>query len=260
MDKKDIGRVKIIICPLVLIVLLVIIWEVSVGFFSINKLIFPTPTLIFAALIKEFPLIAKNLFVTMLESVFGLLIAFIVSFCLAIVFTYNKTIEAAIFPLAIAFKAVPIIALAPLVILWFGNSIESIIILSATIAFFPILVNAVEGFSNVENEKLELFRLHNAGIFEEFLKLRLPNSMPFLFSGLKIASTFSVMGAIIGEFVGATQGIGIVILNASYFLETPLMFAAIMMAALWGITFFGIMVILERKASVFQRLTIARIK
>lgn len=137
--------------------------------------------------------------------------------------------------------------MAPLLVLWFGTGLFSKIVAAALVCFFPILVNTVKGLGSVNNDALDLFKSYSATKWQIFTKLRLPNSLPYIFSALKISTGLAVVGAVVGEFVGASKGIGYVILVSSYHLETTTMFAAIIMSALAGVLFFWLISVLEKK-------------
>jgi len=149
-----------------------------------------------------------------------------------------NTLEEGLFPIAIAVKTTPIVAVAPLLVIWLGTGWWSKIVAVILICFFPVLVNAVKGLKAADVEYRELFQTLGASRAQEFRKLRIPYCLPYLFSALKISSSLAIVGAIVGEFVGATQGLGYLIMVSSAHLETATLFAAIAAAALAGILMF----------------------
>jgi NitT/TauT family transport system permease protein len=151
-----------------------------------------------------------------------------------------------LFPIAIALKTTPIVAVAPLLVIWLGTGWTSKIAAAVLISFFPVLVNAAKGLKAADAEYRELFQTMGSSRAQEFRKLRLPYCLPYLFSALKISSSLAVVGAIVGEFVGATQGLGYLIIVSSSHLETPTVFAAIVAAAAAGITMFYLIGWIER--------------
>ncbi|MFH1255932.1 MAG: ABC transporter permease [Candidatus Diapherotrites archaeon] len=255
MGKIGSEKLKAIALPAFFLALFFALWEFSVKFFGINRITLPAPSDILAAALADSNYLLSNLGITAFESVLGFMLGFAVAFFLAMLFVYSKNAKNTLYPFAIALKATPLVALAPLIVLWLGSSVLPMIVMAALVAFFPILVNSVEGLEIVEKEKLELFQTFGASKKDEFFKLRLPTSMPFIFSSLKIASTLAVVGAIIGEFTGSGAGLGFVIVNASYYLDIPLMFAAILAASVWGILFFALVSLVEKNAQFFQKLT-----
>ena len=156
----------------------------------------------------------------------------------AIMFVRFNTLEEGLFPIAIAVKTTPIVAVAPLLVIWLGTGWWSKIVAVILICFFPVLVNAVKGLKAADAEYRELFQTLGATRAQEFRKLRIPYCLPYLFSALKISSSLAIVGAIVGEFVGATQGLGYLIMVSSAHLETATLFAAIAAAALAGIAMF----------------------
>jgi NitT/TauT family transport system permease protein len=225
----------------------ILLWEGLVNKTEINEIILPTPTQIVKTIISEYNLIFNNLAVTGFESIMGFILGSIIAIILALVFTHSKILCNSLYPYAIAFKATPLIAIAPLINLWFGVEVVSKIIMSASLAFFPILVSTIEGLNQIEPELSDLMNSISASKLNVLIKVKLPSSLPFIFSGLKIGSTLSVVGAVIGEFTGASNGIGHLIITSSYYLETSLMFAAITATSLLGITMFYIISYIEKK-------------
>lgn len=248
MSKKNIkSRLKGIGIPILFFVGILVVWEILVLLLNVPEYLLPRPTKIISEIITNFGSLLGHTGITMFEAIVGYIIANIIGFIVAVIFVHSKTIEKGFYPYAIALKTTPIIAMAPLLVLWFGTGIASKIVAAAVICFFPILVNTVKGLRSISDDALDLFKSYSASKWQIFTKLRLPNSLPYIFSALKISTGLAVVGAIVGEFVGASKGIGYVILVSSYHLETTRMFAAIIMSALAGILFFGLISILERK-------------
>ena len=191
----------------------------------------------------------------MLEAVLGFLLGSAAAYLTAVAFVHTRLIQDAFFPYAVALKSTPLIAIAPLIVLWFGNGILSKVVMSALVAFFPVLVNTVKGLSSIDKEVLDLMKSFSASRWQVFAKIRFYNSLGYLFSALKISTSLAVVGAVIGEFTGATQGIGHLISTSSYYLETPLMFAGIVMISLGGILFFWLVGFLESKIVFWETQT-----
>ena len=163
------------------------------------------------------------------------------------------TLEEGLFPIAIAVKTTPIVAIAPLLVIWLGTGWWSKIVAAILICFFPVLVNTVKGLKAADLEYRELFETLGASRAQEFRKLRVPYCLPYLFSALKISSSLAIVGAIVGEFVGATQGLGYLIMISSAHLETATLFAAISAAALAGIAMFYVIGWTERRHLLAER-------
>jgi NitT/TauT family transport system permease protein len=246
MDKRDLENLSTFVFPLLFLAAFIIGWQLVASYGNIDSLILPSPLEVVESFLENLGELMGNLFVTAIESVAGFVIGAGIAFALSITFVHYKIIKNSTLPFAIGLKATPLIALAPLVILWFGNEIFSKIIMGAMVAFFPVLINSVQGLAEVEKEQLNLLKSYSATKMQILVKLRIPNAMPFIFSSLKIASTLAVVGVVIGEFTGADKGLGFIIINASYYLNTPLMFAAIILISLWGISFYAVMVAFEK--------------
>nr|VFK14399.1 MAG: NitT/TauT family transport system permease protein [Candidatus Kentron sp. LPFa] len=244
--------IRIILIPVLTFFGLIILWEGMDAVFGIKKIIAPAPHEIALAFVAEWRILFKATGITMLESVLGFSLGSLIAFILAVFFVYSNTLRIALYPYAVALKSTPLIAIAPLLILWFGNGILSKVVMAALVAFFPVLVNAVDGLTSIEKDALNLMRSLSASQWQIFWKIRFPHSLPFIFSSLKIASSLAVVGAVIGEFTGSTSGIGHLINTSSYYLDTDVMFAAICMISLGGIIFFGIVAFAEKKI-VFWR-------
>ena len=202
--------------PLIFGLLALAAWQAIVMAADIPEYLLPAPSAIIANVDRT---LVVQLAVTFVEALIGFLIASALAFGCAIIFVRFNTLEEGLFPIAIAVKTTPIVA----VIL---------------ICFFPVLVNAVKGLKAADAEYRELFQTLGASRAQEFRKLRIPYCLPYLFSALKISSSLAVVGAIVGEFVGATQGLGYLIMVSSAHLETATLFAAIAAAALAGILMF----------------------
>lgn len=245
-------RIATVVIPAVTLVALVTLWELAVRLFDINPLIFPSPIEVWQAFRQDSTELFMETAITMTEAVLGFLIGSISAYILAIMFVHAKLIQDALYPYAIALKSTPLIAIAPLLVLWFGNGMLSKVVMSALVAFFPVLVNAVNGLRSVDAELLDLMKSLSATRRQVLMKIRIPNSLGYLFASLKIASSLAVVGAVIGEFTGATEGIGHYIVTSSYYLETARMFAGIIMISLGGILFFGFVAWLERRVVFWQ--------
>ncbi len=239
--------IRSVVAPAVALVFLLALWQVSIPLFGLNRLVLPPPTDILVAAVANWQRLVAETAVTMLESVVGFLLGGLFAYMLAIAFVHFRLVQDAIYPYAIALKSTPLIAIAPLLVLWFGNGIYSKIVMAALVAFFPVLVNSVSGLGAIQPEVFDLLRSLSASRLQILTKVRIPNSLPYLMASLKIASSLAVVGAVIGEFTGATRGIGFLINTSSYYLQTPLMFAGVIMISLGGILFFGLVAYIERR-------------
>lgn len=251
MPTRNVG-VRSVLVPTVALLALLALWQCAHKIFHLNSIVLPAPIEIGAAFCKNASSILRETGVTMFESVLGFVVGSVAAYLLAITFVYSRLVQEAVYPYAVALKSTPLIAIAPLLVLWFGNGLISKIVMSALVAFFPVLVNSISGMTAVDSEALDLMRSYSASRFQILKKIRMPNSLPYLFPALKIASSLAVVGAVIGEFTGATRGIGHLINTSSYYLDTPLVFAAIASISLGGIVFFGFVALFERLTLFWQ--------
>lgn len=235
------------------IAVIIAVWEFIVRIFSIPEYLLPTPSVISVDLAKNFSSLAYHAGITLTEAFLGFIIANILGVLVAVAFSRSKTLEKGLYPFAIALKTTPIIALAPLLVLWFGNGIASKVVAAAFVSFFPAIVNTTKGLRSIDVEALDLFKSLSANKWQIFSKLRFPTALPYVFSALKISTSLAIIGAIVGEFVGSNKGIGFVILVSSYHLEIVRMFSAVIVATLIGIIFFGIISIIEKRVVFWGR-------
>jgi NitT/TauT family transport system permease protein len=232
------------LAPFVFGLLLLVAWQVIVTIAHVPEYLLPAPTAIIASVDRS---LAVQFTVTFAEALAGFLIASTLAFFIAILFVRFRTLEDGLFPIAIAVKTTPIVAIAPLLVIWLGTGWWSKIVAAILICFFPVLVNTVKGLKAADLEYRELFQTLGATGAQEFRKLRIPYCLPYLFSALKISSSLAIIGAIVGEFVGATQGLGYLIIISSAHLETATLFSAIIAAAFAGIAMFYVIGWTERR-------------
>lgn len=237
---------KRILPALVFIILVIGAWELVVRLFSIPEYLLPPPSAVFQRLAEANQVLLAHTGYTALESALGFLLGSAFGILLAIAFVHSRTLELGVYPYAIALKTVPIVAIAPLLVVWCGNGILPKVIVSAIISFFPVVVNTTKGLRSIDPEAFDLFDSMSASKTQVFFKLRVPSSLPYLFAALRISSTLAVIGAIVGEFSGADRGLGFFILISSYRLETVDMFVGILLSSLLGIGFFYGIAFIER--------------
>jgi len=230
----------------IFIALVLVVWEGGIRLFHVSEYLLPAPSVILTRLFEIRGVLLVHTSITALESALGFALGTVFGILLSIVFVHSRTLEMGVYPYAIALKTVPIVAIAPLLIVWFGNGILPKVIVSAIISFFPVVVNATKGLRNVDPEAFDLFDSMSASRRQIFFKLRVPSSLPYLFAALKISSTLAVIGAIVGEFSGADRGLGFFIMISSHRLETVDMFVGILLSSLLGILFFYSVVLIER--------------
>ncbi len=233
--------------PLASFVIVIAVWQIVVRAFHFDKVILPAPLDVVAAVRHNFNRLMVETGITMTESVLGFLAGAGGAFILAVIFIHSRPVQRSVYPYAIALKSTPLIAIAPLLILWFGNGMLSKVVMSAMVAFFPVLVSSVTGLTAVDEAMLDLMKSLSANWLQILVKVRIPNSLPYLFASLKIASSMAVVGAVIGEFTGSTSGIGHLLTTSSYYLDTPVVFAGVIFITLAGLLFFGLVAFTEKK-------------
>jgi NitT/TauT family transport system permease protein len=192
-------------------------------------------------------MLMSNLLPTAIEAVLGFLLGNFAAISLATVFVWRKTAEEALFPIAVMVNTIPVVAKAPILVLLLGNGMEPKIAIAGIICFFPTLVNMTRGLRDVRAEQLELMRILSATPREVFFRIRVPNALPYLFSALKIAASTAVIGAIVGEWIGSTKGIGALIIQSTYNFDSPLLYATIVVGSTFSALFFGVISIAERR-------------
>jgi NitT/TauT family transport system permease protein len=232
--------------PFAAVALLLGLWEAGVAIFHIKPFIAPAPSAVALLLAKQFGLLLQNLAPTAVEAVSGFVIGNLAAIVIATVFVYQRTIEEAFFPIAVMVHTIPVMAYAPILVLLLGNGMEAKIAIAAMICFFPTLVNMTRGLRSVTPQQMELMRILSATPREIFFELRLKTALPYLFSALKIAAATSVIGAIVGEWIGATTGIGALIIQATYNFDSPLLYATIVVGSAFSAVFFALVSWAER--------------
>ncbi|TRL40239.1 ABC transporter permease [Rhizobium straminoryzae] len=225
----------------------VMLWQLVVWAFSVPTFMAPSPIAVLSAFRENGVILWNNLLPTLLEAAMGFVSGNLVAILLAVWFVYSPLAERAFYPIAVIIKSIPIIALAPILVLLVGNGIAPKIIIAGLISFFPTLVNMVQGLKSASPAMLDLMRVLSASNAEIFWKVRLPASLPFLFAALKIAATSSVMGAIVAEWIGSSYGLGALIIEATYNFRSPLLYATVVIAAALAVILFFVVAIVEKK-------------
>jgi len=225
---------------------LIVLWWAVIAIFDVKPFIAPSPWAVVETLYAKRAVLLDNLLPTAMEAAGGFLLGNLAAIAIATVFVHNKTLQDIFFPVVLMFNAIPLVAKAPVLVLIMGNGMEPKITIAALVCFFPTLVNMVRGLESVNPQAMELMRVLSASKTEIFFRLRLQNSLPYLFSALRIAASMSVIGAVVGEWVGATVGIGAMILQATFNFDSPLLYAAIVMSATLSGLFFLLVTLAER--------------
>lgn len=224
-----------------LLILLFSLWEASCRLLEIPVFILPPPSKIFVTAVLQAPLILPHALTTGMEIVFGILLALGVAIPLAIGMFAFPWLEKALSPFLVASQAIPVFALAPLLVVWLGYGMAGKVLMAAIIIFFPITVSLLEGFKSCDREYRVLFRLMGAGFWQTMRLLYWPWALPHFFAGLRVGVTVATIGAVIGEWVGAQKGLGYLMIQANARLKVDLVFAVILWLSLMGLLlWFGV--------------------
>ncbi|HEY1504994.1 MAG TPA: ABC transporter permease [Stellaceae bacterium] len=246
-------RPELILSP-ILLVLVLLFWEVIVRFFQIPSFMLPRVSNVLFALYQGLAISPfsrggywLNGGVTLLEVLLGFIIGSSIGLVLGIVISQIRILDATLRPYIVAFQCLPKVAIAPIIIMWFGYDISSKVVMVALLTFFPLLVNGMAGFHGVDLDRIELLRSLSATRWQIFWKVKFPSALPFIFAGLDIAAVFAVVGAIVGEFVGAQLGLGVQILSMNAQMDTAGSFSVCIVLAVMGLALNGAIRIVQRR-------------
>ena len=226
---------------------MLLLWQAIVSGFGVPTWIAPSPVQVLQVFVERGDVLWINFWPTLMEAASGFLVGNTIAAVLAVWFVHSQLAERAFYPIAVFVNTIPIIAVAPILVLLLGNGYAPKIVIAALICFFPTLVNMVRGLKAVSPQMLELMRVLSASGREVLFKIRLQSSLPFLFAALKIASTTCVIGAIVGEWIGSNYGLGALILEATYNYRAPLLYATVILGAGMAVTAFAIVTLVERR-------------
>ncbi len=223
--------------PLILLVLILGAWEISINVFEIQQMILPRPRQVVAAMIDGFAsgIYQRHLAVTGQAVVSGYVLGVVFGIALGAPIALSRTWEALLYPYLLSLQSMPKIALAPLMMIWVGFGIESKILITMIVALFPVLVNTVVGLRTVDADRIALIRSLKGGTWAEFVWVRLPSAAPFIFAGMKTAVVLALLGAIAAEFVGAEAGLGYLMTQLMFRLDTPGVFAILILLGAIGV-------------------------
>jgi NitT/TauT family transport system permease protein len=246
-------RPEVVLAP-VLFVIIIALWEWGVPYFQVPNWVLPTPSAIVTALWRG---LDAGIFerggywlhtgVTVFEVLIGFFIGSTVGLILGTIISQFRILEATLRIYLIAIQSLPKIALAPIIVLWFGFGLTSKVVIICLLTFFPLLINSMAGFKAVDSERLELMRALGANPWQIFWKVRLPSALPYIFAGLDMAAVFAVVGAIVGEFVGAQRGLGTLILSMNAQMDIAGTFSVFIILSLVGVLLHQSLRIIERR-------------
>lgn len=224
--------------PVAGVLLFLAIWQIAVMVYNVPSYLLPPPTQIAETFVSEFPRLLRHGWITTYEMLLGYALAVGIALPLAVAITSSKRFDEFVMPTMLFFQVVPKVAIAPLFLVWFGVGALPKVLVAFLISFFPIVIDAAVGLRSMSPEMRDLARSMGSTRMQIFTQFRLPTSLPYLFSGLKVAATLAIAGAVVGEFVGADSGLGYLLLVTNSNMETSLMFATIVALTIIGLAFF----------------------
>jgi len=231
---------------IVVFALLFVAWEFAVRLFGIKEYLLPPPSRVWTELVKRIDPVTASIWVTTHEIVVGYLLAVVVSVPLALWIASSRFMEDAVYPVIVFLQIIPKIAIAPLFIIWFGFGITPKLLVVFLLSFFPIVVASIAGFKSIDPDIMDFARTTGAGRWRLFARIRLPQALPQIFTGLKVGAALAVTAAVVAEFVASDKGLGYLLLQYNGQLETPMVFAIIILLSLIGLVVYYVVELIER--------------
>ena len=241
------------LAPALLLAALIGLWQLAAdtgalaSLLGLEDFLVPSPSQIATTLLEDRSLIADNAWVTLQEVVLGFALAVAIGLALALALHLSQTLRRAVYPLLVASQTVPVIVVAPILVIWFGYGLGPKLGIIALICFFPITVNTLDGLRSVDPEAIKMMRTLDASRWQILRRVEAPSALPFAFSGAKIAVAVAVIGAVFGEWSGASQGLGYLLLLDNNLLETSRMFASVLVLSAMAIALFALLALAERR-------------
>ena len=233
---------------LAIFALLFVVWELAVRFTGVKEYLLPAPSRVWTEFWKRHELVAGAAWVTSKEILAGYALAVVVSIPLALAVAYSNFMEKSVYPVIVFLQIIPKIAIAPLFIIWFGFGFAPKLLLVFLLSFFPIVVSSIAGFKSADRDVMDFARTTGAGGWKLFLKIRLPQALPHIFTGLKVGAALAATAAVVAEFVASDRGLGYLLLQYNGQLDTPMVFATIVLLSLIGLVVYYSVEVVERIA------------
>jgi len=233
---------------LAIFVLLFVVWELAVRLLGIKEYLLPPPSKVWVEFLKRSDTVMASAWVTTYEILGGYALAVAVSIPLALAISFSRFMESAVYPVIVFLQIVPKIAIAPLFIIWFGFGFTPKVLLVFLLSFFPIVVSSIVGFKSLDADIMDFARTTGAGGWRLFAKIRLPQALPHIFTGLKVGAALSATAAVVAEFVASDKGLGYLLLQYNGQLETPMVFAIVVLLSLIGLGVYYVVELIERFA------------
>lgn len=246
MSNKSVYFFRVYLLPILTLIVVFLGWEAACHIFKIPKFILPSPSDIFAETWEWRFRLVGHTWVTLYETLGGFALSVAIGTPMAVIIVYSPLLRNALYPLLVVAQSIPKVAIAPVLLLVLGYGVVSKVLVAFLVAFFPIVVDTAAGLAATPPELLDLSRSYGASPLKTFLKVRFPMALPFFFSGLKVAITLAVIGAVVGEFVGSDKGLGYIIVSATSYWRANLAFASMILLSLLAIILFAILSLIER--------------
>lgn len=245
-SRKGLNMVRKRLGPALLILVLLVAWEILGRLGVIASYLAPAPTAILEAIVSNIGRFSEHTWMTVKEVLCGYTLGFGVGFLLGVTISYSKLLKKALYPLIVVSQSIPHIALAPILVVWFGFGMEPKLLMVALITFYPVTISTADGLRSVDPELLRFIRSLGATEWQMFRKIKLPSALPHIFTGIKVSATYSVIGAVVGEWFGSKLGLGTLMLEAHRVLKTDIVFGTVLIMSAMGIIIFLVAVLLER--------------
>jgi NitT/TauT family transport system permease protein len=234
------------IYPALGLIAILALWQAYTHLSGISRIVLPSPLDIVEVSMRRYDLLIKETWPTVIETVLGFVLALVIGIPLAVCVANSRLLNLALYPILVAMQSVPKVAIAPIILVWFGLGIQSKLAIAFLVAFFPVVVDTAAGLRATPTGLLELARSLRASSWQVFAKVQMPAALPFIFAGAKVAITLAVIGAVIGEFVGSVNGLGNLLLTANSQMDGPLAWAALIWLSVLGILLFAAVALIER--------------
>jgi NitT/TauT family transport system permease protein len=238
--------------PLLVGLVVLGIWQAGVTAYDVPVYLVPSPLVVGRTLVQDFTLLSGSLLVTLRITFLALLAALLLGILIAFLFVQSRALEASLLPYAIVLQVTPIVAIAPLIIIWVKDPTLALVVCATIVAIFPIISNTSQGLRSVDPGLLDLFRLNHASRWQVLMRLRIPSALPYFFAGLKVSTGLALIGAVVAEFVagtgGTASGLAYQILQAGLQLNIPRLFAALALITLTGVVLFALVSLVARLA------------
>jgi ABC-type nitrate/sulfonate/bicarbonate transport system permease component len=245
-------RLSSVFSGLVFVAIALGLWKLVVVAFAVPAFMLPPPETAFTAFLDNAGAIGEAVFFTLRNAAVGLLVAFVIAMSLAAIFVSSRLTTRAVLPIVIGFRTAPVLAIAPILIMVFGRGIGTAIVVVVIVSFFPIMVNAMRGFTATPKSAMELMHVLGAGWFVTFAKVRLPFSIPYIFTGLRSAATSAMLSAMLAEWLSGAPGLGTLILDASSYRKSGLLWAGVVVSMAVAFAIFTLTTLLERRLTAWR--------